>query len=53
MGCAIFPRPECQSIRLKVRQAFALPVYALALILDYLAAVLGSLAAWIAGDDWP
>ena len=31
----------------------ALPVYTVALVLDYLSAALGRLAAWIAGDDWP
>jgi hypothetical protein len=31
----------------------ALPVYTVALFLDYLAGALGRLAAWIAGDDWP
>jgi hypothetical protein len=38
---------------LGLRQTIALPVYAVALILDYLSAALGRLAAWIAGDDWP
>jgi hypothetical protein len=38
---------------LRFRQALALPIYTLALILDYTAAALGRLAAWIAGDDWP
>jgi hypothetical protein len=36
-----------------LRQAAALPVYTLALILSYLSDGLGRLAAWIAGDDWP
>jgi hypothetical protein len=38
---------------LRLRQAIALPVYTVALVLDYLSAALGRLAAWIAGDDWP
>jgi hypothetical protein len=37
----------------RLRQALALPIYALALILDYSAGALGQLAAWIAGDEWP
>ena len=37
----------------RARQAIALPVYTLGLILDYLSAALGRLGAWIAGDDWP
>jgi hypothetical protein len=31
----------------------ALPIYTLALILDYTAAAIARLAAWVAGDDWP
>jgi hypothetical protein len=31
----------------------ALSLYALALVLDHLAAAVGAFAAWIAGDDWP
>jgi hypothetical protein len=31
----------------------ALPVYMVALILDFASGALGRLAAWIAGDDWP
>jgi hypothetical protein len=41
------------SASLQLRQAIALPVYTVGLLLDYLAAALGRLAAWIAGDDWP
>ncbi len=37
----------------KLRQALALPVYTVALVLDYLSGALGVLAASIAGDDWP
>ena len=40
-------------VRLQLRRAFALPVYAVGLLLDYLSEVLGRLGAWIAGDDWP
>jgi hypothetical protein len=36
-----------------VRQAVALPIYTLALVLDVAAAALGRLGALIAGDDWP
>jgi hypothetical protein len=36
-----------------VRRALALPVYTVALILDFISAALGRLAARIAGDDWP
>jgi hypothetical protein len=36
-----------------LRQAIALPIYTLGLLLDYLAAALGRLGASIAGDDWP
>jgi len=36
-----------------LRRAIALPLYAAALILDFVSAGLGRLAAWIAGDDWP
>jgi hypothetical protein len=32
---------------------YRLPVYTVALLLDYLSTALGRLAAWIAGDDWP
>jgi hypothetical protein len=34
-------------------QASALPGYTVALLLDYVSAALGRLAAWIAGDEWP
>jgi hypothetical protein len=37
----------------RVRQAAAKPIYAVALISDFLAGALARLAAWIAGDDWP
>jgi hypothetical protein len=37
----------------RLRQASALPLYAVALLLDYLGAALGRLAALIAGDSWP
>jgi hypothetical protein len=36
-----------------VRRALALPIYTVALILDFISAALGRLAARIAGDDWP
>jgi len=44
---------ERGAVILRIRQALALPIYTVALILDYTAAALGKLAAWIAGDDWP
>jgi hypothetical protein len=34
------------------RRSIALPIYTIALLLDYLSDALGQLAAWIAGDDW-
>jgi hypothetical protein len=37
----------------RLRQAIALPVYTVGLLLNYLSGALGWLAAWIAGDDWP
>ena len=40
-------------IVLKVRRAFATPLYAVGLLLDYLSVAFGRLAAWIAADDWP
>jgi hypothetical protein len=46
-------RGECsRPVRLRIRQAIALPVYRVALFLDYLSSALGCLAAWIAGDEW-
>jgi len=44
---------RAESMARRARQAVALPVYTVALLLDYLSAALGRLAAWIAGDDWP
>jgi hypothetical protein len=38
---------------IRIRQAIALPIYTVALILDFASAALGRLAAWIAGDVWP
>jgi hypothetical protein len=35
-----------------VRRTVALPIYAVALVLDLASSALGKLAAWIAGDDW-
>lgn len=46
-----YPKPAPASHRL--RHALALPVYTIALILDFASAALDRLAAWIAGDDWP
>jgi hypothetical protein len=39
------------SVRLRLRRALALPIYTVALLLDYVTAALGWLAAWTAGDD--
>ena len=38
---------------LRCRQALALPIYLIALILDCASSALDRLAAGIAGDDWP
>jgi hypothetical protein len=35
------------------RRALALPIYTIALLLDFTGAMQGRLAAWIAGDNWP
>jgi hypothetical protein len=39
--------------RLRLRQALALPIYAIALILGFASDLLGNIAAKLAGDDWP
>ncbi len=49
----VVEQQEPISAVLRIRQAFALPIYTVALILDFASAALGRLAAWIAGDDWP
>jgi hypothetical protein len=50
----MFSRPKNRKIRAAaVAPGLALPIYAVALILDYLAGALGRLAAVVAGDDWP
>ncbi len=38
---------------LRLRRVVALPLYTLALLLDFANAALGRFAAWVAGDDWP
>ena len=38
---------------LRLRQAIALPIYTLSLILDFAGVALGRLAAVVVGDDWP
>jgi hypothetical protein len=38
---------------LSLRQAIALPIYPLSLILDFASVALGRLAAKVAGDQWP
>ena len=38
---------------IRLRQAIALPIYAVSLILDFASAALGRLATLVAGDDWP
>jgi hypothetical protein len=45
--------PDTVPVIVRVRQALALPIYTLALILDIAASVLGRLAALVADDDWP
>jgi hypothetical protein len=47
----IDPRPALIIVR--ARRAVAWPLYAISLIMDFASAALGSLAASIAGDDWP
>jgi len=42
-----------QQALVSLRQAIALPVYTVGLLLDYLSAALGRLGAWIAGYDGP
>jgi len=37
----------------RLRQALALPIYTIALVLDSATAGLGRLAALVASDDWP
>ena len=37
----------------KLKHALALPLYAVALLLDFVGAAIGRLAAWLAGDAWP
>jgi len=46
-----FSKPVPASLRL--RHALALPLYTVSLLLDFVSAALGRLAAWVAGDDWP
>jgi len=36
-----------------LRGGLALPIYTVALVLDFLSDLLGSIAARVAGDDWP
>ena len=45
--------PGMPSASIRLRQALAMPIYVVALVLDYTAAALGRLAAWVAGDPWP
>jgi hypothetical protein len=46
-------RRRVVTLRLGVRRALALPVYAIALILDFASDALGKLAAWIAETTGP
>jgi len=48
--CADFAMPPRLT---RLRQAVALPLYTVALLLDFASAALGRLAAWIACDPWP
>jgi hypothetical protein len=41
-----------ESVVLRVRQALALPLYTISLILDFASEALGFLAAKVAGDPW-
>jgi len=52
-ACSKRPERGVVTLCLWIRRAIALPVYTIGLLLDYLSAALGRLAAWIAGDDWP
>lgn len=50
---ALLPTYRCREAIGHLRQTIALPVYTLGLLMNYLSAALGRLAAKIAGDDWP
>jgi hypothetical protein len=45
-------RQACNHLR-HARHALALPLYAIALIISYLADLIAIIAAKIAADDWP
>jgi hypothetical protein len=49
-SCQFLPTPLPTS---RLRQALALPIYTIALVLDSATAGLGRLAALVASDDWP
>jgi hypothetical protein len=56
-GSSLGPEPMIDNpqdhprVCLRLRQALALPIYAVALILSFLSDLLGKIAAKIAGDD--
>jgi hypothetical protein len=55
-GSSLGPEPmidnpqEHPRVCLRLRQALALPIYTVALILSFLSDALGNVAAWIAGN---
>jgi hypothetical protein len=56
LNSRLLPKSDCWEAsgpRLRMRRATALPIYTIALILSFASDLLGCLAAWIAGDDWP
>ena len=50
MNCAAIPQ---ETLWPKIRRALAWPFYIVAAVLVFASYMLGRLAAWIAGDDWP
>jgi hypothetical protein len=52
-ACAVSANELPRAAWLRLRRAVALPINTLALILSFLSDALGTLAARIAGDDWP
>ena len=52
-NACVLPNSQLREAFGRFRQAVALPLYAVALVLDYLSDALSRLTAWIADDDWP
>jgi hypothetical protein len=50
--CGQQPESITFNVERRLRRAVAWPIYAIALVLDFPSDGLGTLAAWIAGDDW-